>query len=80
MSFLQMLVALSRGDAEHHGACTGYGMQPHHQDWMVDVSIKTYSDSPSLGFFFFPVIRVCSCVACAPVFFLLEVFSKRRES
>ena len=49
MSCLQMLVALSSGEAEYYalirGACTSLGIQSHYQDWMIDVPIQIYSDS-----------------------------------
>ena len=42
MSCLQTLVALSSGAAEYcaliRGACTSLGIQPHYQDWLIDVS------------------------------------------
>ena len=48
MSFLQTLVALSSGEAEHYalirGACTRFGFQSHYQDWMI-VPKQIYSDS-----------------------------------
>ena len=51
MSCLQTLVALSSGEAEYYalirGACTSLGIQSHYQDWMIDVPIQIYSDSPA---------------------------------
>ena len=48
-SCLQTHVALSSGEVEYYaslrGACTSLGIQSHHQDWMIDVSIQIYSDS-----------------------------------
>ena len=49
MSCLQMLVALSSGEAEYYalirGACTSLGIQSQYQDWMVYVPIQIHSDS-----------------------------------
>ena len=49
MSCLQTLAALSNGEAEYYalirGACTSLVIESHHQDWMIDVPIKIYSDS-----------------------------------
>ena len=54
--------------------------------WVLSCAVPTtpcfvtWLGEQNLGFLFVHVIRVCSCVACAPVLFLLEVFSKRRKS